>query len=137
MGLMSMLVAPHPLGGAEDYEALAHTAQTMATIDGSLDATEQALLEVLWKTVPQLKGRPQPTHLGRRQLLELAGTVESDALRKQCFVIAVEVALASGHVNESEDQFIDLLQKALRVELAFAREAIEVIACKYARGPMR
>jgi tellurite resistance protein len=134
MGLLSMLITPQPNVRGDDHQSLGNTITAMAAIDGNIDPAEVTLLKALAETIPQLKGKPLPAKVGRKELLEQLAALPSRALRRQCFVLAVEVALASGHVNESEDQFIDRLQKALDIDLAFAREAIEVIACKYARA---
>ena len=129
-----MLTASSATTGVSDAAPLAHTAQLVASIDGKVEPAEQAALDALCKTVPQLKGQPLPARITRRQLLDLLGTLESEALRRQCFVIAVEMALASGQVNESEDQFVEMIYKSLGLELSFATQVIQVIACKYARG---
>jgi hypothetical protein len=134
MGLLTMLISPASETEPADAAPLAQTIQLMASIDGKVESAELTVLEAMLKTVPQLKGHPLPARITRRELLDLLGTITDEPLRRQCFVLAVEVALASGSVNESEDQFTDMLQKALHIDLAFAREAIEVIAYKYARA---
>ena len=110
----------------------------MSFIDGKMEHSEQVVIEALIKTIPQL--RDLPMHLtsaervSREQLLEELRAISSERLRKQCFIVAVEVALASGHVNEHEDRFAEQLRNALRLDEAYARQVIEIIAAKYGRG---
>jgi tellurite resistance protein len=134
MGQLAKLVAATSTAGADDLQPLAQTVLLVASIDGKVDTIEQTMIDTLFATVPQLKGQKQPERVTRRTLLDLLAALPSEPLRKQCYVLAVEVALASGHVNESEDQFVELIGQALKIDPAFARQAIEVVACKYARA---
>ncbi len=139
MGLLTTIAAAPPqLSSVTEHQPLLRTVRVMSFIDGKMEHSEQVVIEALIKTIPQL--RDLPMHLtsaervSREQLLEELRAISSERLRKQCFIVAVEVALASGHVNEHEDRFAEQLRNALRLDEAYARQVIEIIAAKYGRG---
>ena len=136
MGLLLTLVASDE--GAtlvDDYRPLLRTVRLMGFANGKLGPNEQVVIDALVKTVPQLRvlAETPPERIGRQQFLDSLAAMTSVRLRKQCYVLAIEVALASGHVNEAEDQFCEAMQRALRLDDRFAAQVIEVIACKYGR----
>lgn len=136
MGILARLISKDstPKVGADPKEAtlLAQLLQVIGTIDGKMDSTEKAIVDAFSQTLPQLKERKLSAEKGTRQgLLAELSKVNSLPFRKQCFTIAVEVALASGHINDSEDQYIEHLRDALRIDDAFAQQTIEITAAKY------
>jgi tellurite resistance protein len=139
MGLLTTIVsAPPQFSNDTEHQPLLRTVRAMSFIDGKMEPAEQIVIEALMKTIPQLRDLPihlaTPERVTREQLLAELRKVSSDRLRNQLFVVAIEVALASGHVNEHEDRFAEQLRQALRIEEPYARQVIEVIAAKYGRG---
>jgi hypothetical protein len=135
MGFLSTTLPPRREPGPRDEELLWNMIQVMNRVDGVVEPSEQLLADALSRTVPQLRsGRndARPT-LSRKALLDACEQIQDAGLRRQLYVVAVEAALASGEVNESEDQYADHLRRALRVDETFARNVVDVIGAKYAR----
>ncbi len=49
-------------------------------------------------------------------------------------MLAIDLVLASEGAHDREDVFVEELRAALRIDEAFARQAITVLAYKYARS---
>jgi hypothetical protein len=138
MGLLRELTSTTNRGHVDEATLLRGILSVMGTIDGKLDASERAAISALFRTVPQLRDGAEPTEpprANRAQLLEELGRITDERLRRQCFVLAVEVALSSGGVNDSEDQYVERLRAALNIDDGFARRTVEVLAYKYACNP--
>jgi len=135
MGLLSDLTVD-PYGSTDDAAPLYDLMSAMSSVDGSVDGGELAVIAALHKTLPQLQAPSahgnRPPESSRKRLLVALGKLESLPLRRQCFVVAVEVALASGGAHHAEDAYLEEVRAALRIDDAFARQTIEVIATKYA-----
>ncbi len=137
MGLLRDLTAPQPIGRTDDAGPLRDLISAIVTADGSVDIAEHVTVEALYETVPQLRQAPtspQPPVTGRKSLLVEMEKVREPRLRRQLFVLAVDLALSSEGATEHEDSFMEELQEALHIDEAFARQTITVIACKYARA---
>ncbi len=137
MGLLRDLTATQPTGKPEDAGALRDLLSAVVTSDGSVDLAEHITVEALYETLPQLRHAPadeRPPIASRKALLAAMQKVADDKLRKQLFVLAVDLALASDGATEREDVFVEELRQALSIEEGFARQAISVLAFKYARS---
>jgi uncharacterized membrane protein YebE (DUF533 family) len=113
----------------DDY--LLQTLFVLTAVDGKVDHSEQNMIDCLRMTVSQLKGAGAPQRISRQQLLEKLAALEDLKSRRQCYVLALEMALASGSINTSEHQYLARLQEALRLDDDFVKNAREVIAAKY------
>jgi hypothetical protein len=136
MGLLRDLVASQSTGQPSDAGLLRDLISAVVTADGAVDVAEHITVEALHETVPQLRAAPtaaRPPAM-RRALLPQLAQIKDARLRRQLFVIAVDLALASEGVNEREDLFVEELQKTLAIDDAFAKQTIAVLAAKYARG---
>jgi uncharacterized membrane protein YebE (DUF533 family) len=135
MGLLTQYTALE-LAAPGDARALRDVLSAVGSVDGVVDAQESALIAAFFRTIPQLRDEPVrvPPRAAREALLAELGALPSERLRRQCFVVAVELAIASDGVNDAEDAYLTALQKALRIDDAFARAVLEVMACKYARA---
>ena len=58
--------------------------------------------------------------------------IQSDAVRKKLFVLAADIAMSSGDVDESEDAMLEAFQRLLGIDDALATKIIEVLSLKYA-----
>jgi len=136
MGLLTRFTSAEIASSPEDAAALRDVLSAVGTVDGSVDKVERAVLEALYKTLPQLRDHPAtaPPRSQRAKILESLSAIDSEALRYQCWVVAVELAIASDGINEAEDQYLEQLQQALRVDMDFAATTVRVLACKYARA---
>jgi len=135
MGLLSELTVD-PYGSTNDAGPLYDLMSAMSSVDGSVDGGELAVIAALHRTLPQLQApsahSARPPESSRKRLLTQLAALESLPLRRQCFVVAVEVALASGGAHHAEDAYLEDVRTALRIDEAFARQTIQVIAVKYA-----
>jgi uncharacterized membrane protein YebE (DUF533 family) len=119
-----------------DAAALRDVISAVGSVDGRLDEQERAVVHALFNTVPQLRSDPASAPpRGRAQILSDLAKLKDERLRRQCFVVAVELAIASDGVNEAEDKYLEQLKTALRIDDAFAQSVVQVFACKYARSP--
>jgi hypothetical protein len=136
MGLLSRYTSVELATSPDDAAALRDVLSAIGSVDGSVDQVERAVLEALAKTLPQLRDHPAtaPPRSQRARILESLAKIESEALRNQCWVVAVELAIASDGINEAEDQYLEMLREALRVDVNFAAMTVRVLACKYARA---
>jgi uncharacterized membrane protein YebE (DUF533 family) len=118
-----------------DASALRDVLSAVGSVDGSLDEQERVLLRALFDTIPQLRAETAALPpRSRKQILVDLAKLQNEPLQRQCFVLAVELAIASDGVNEAEDQYLESLKQALRIDDAFAHMVVQVIACKYARA---
>ncbi len=118
-----------------DAGALRDVFSAIGSVDGSVDAQERTVIEAMFHTVPQLRDEQASVPpRSRNQILTELGKLTNERLRRQCFVLAVELAIASDGVNQAEDQYLEALKKALRIDDAFALMVVQVLACKYARS---
>ena len=135
MGLLRELTSDSNQVTDTDASFLRDLISAMVTADGAVDLAEHVTVEALFETVPQLRAAPadaRPPVAGRKALLSRLSTISTDKLRRQLFVIAVDLALASDGANEKEDEFLETLRTTLRIDEAFARQTITVVATKYA-----
>jgi hypothetical protein len=136
MGMLRDLTTPAPTGSATDAGTLRDLISAAVTSDGTVDVAEHVTVEALYETVPQLRAAPDAKRppAARAALLSQLGKVANDKLRKQLFVIAIDLVLSSEGASDREDAFVEELRSALRIDDAFARNAITVVAHKYARA---
>jgi uncharacterized membrane protein YebE (DUF533 family) len=137
MGLLTQYTALE-VATPGDARALRDVLSAVGAVDGRVDEKESALIAAFFRTIPQLRDEPVrvPPRASREALLRDLGALPSERLRKQCFVVAVELAMASDGINEAEDAYIEALRGALRIDEAFAKSTVEVLAVKYARAPV-
>jgi uncharacterized membrane protein YebE (DUF533 family) len=114
-------------------EHLLQTLFVLGAVDGKIDESEQTMIDCLRMTVPHLQVTKAPERIGRAELLEKLSQLDALSARRQCYVLAVEMALASGSINDSERQYLALVQQALRLDDDFAKRAREIIGAKYQR----
>jgi hypothetical protein len=136
MGLLRTLTSQASQGKAVDSGPLRDVLSAIGSVDGKLDEIERHLIQAMFDTLPQLREHPAtaPPRANRNALLADLAKIGDEKLRRQCWVVAVELAIASEGVNEAEDQYLEQLQQALRIDDAFARKSVEVLAVKYARA---
>ena len=60
------------------------------------------------------------------------GEIESDAVKKKCFILAVDMAFASGDVDASEEELLEAMQRVLGISDELATKVLEVFSLKYA-----
>ena len=59
--------------------------------------------------------------------------IQSPAIRRKAFVLAADLALASGDIDAREEQLLIGMQRALGIDDQTAHNIVGVLAMKYAR----
>ncbi len=143
MGLLSRLTGGSTAKQATDDVLLLHGMLLMAGADGTIEQSELSTVQGFYDTLPEFKGkdfsellsqanRVVAQHGGLKQSINALGDIKSPAIKKKCFVLVVDIAMASGDIDEAEDKLLDAMQRLLGIDDAFARQVIEVLQTKYA-----
>jgi tellurite resistance protein len=144
MGLLKTATqANMPEKKATDDVLLMHGMMTMIYGDGQMDEAERQTLIAFLMTVPDFANK-DPNELieeaGKvvrrypsvRESIVALGDLSNESIRKKCFVLAVDLALASGDVDKEEDEILEAMQRVLNIDDGFARAVIETLSTKYA-----
>ncbi len=143
MGLLSRLTGSQPAKKATDDVLLLHGMLLMAGADGTIDQKELSTVQAFFDTLPEFKGksfdqllsdanRVVAKHGNLKNSIAALGDIESGAIKQKCFVLAADIAMASGDIDESEDKLLETMQRLLGVDDTFAQKVIEVLGVKYA-----
>lgn len=107
------------------------------------DAGEAAVLEAFLATLPEFKGEDLDELKGRARKLrndyasakdsvKALARIESPIVRKKTFILALDIAMASGAIDAGEDELLEELRTVLGIDLATAETVLDVLAVKYA-----
>jgi tellurite resistance protein len=145
MGLLAKVTAnATPTKKATDDVLLLHGMMLMAAADGVIEAKEMATVEAFFYTLPEFDNKDFDELIGEankvvarfgtlRESVKALAEIESDAVKKKCFVLAADIAMSSGDVAEPEDQLLDAYQRLLGIDDATGTKVLEVLAMKYAK----
>jgi tellurite resistance protein len=144
MGLLGRFLGREAVKKPTDDILLLHAMVMMSSVDGDIDGAELATLEAFINTLPELKEVDISTQLVAARKLsaqfktseEAVGAlaeISSDAVRKKAFVLAADIALSSGDVDEAEEELLEAMQRVLGIDDELANKIVEVLALKYAR----
>lgn len=146
MGLLSRLTGKvTPQKTPEDDALLVHAMMLMCGADGTFDPEELDTVQAYFAQVPELKGKAfgevyQAAVKIVRRYPNLAESVKSlaglstPALKQKCYLLAVDIAMSSGDVDESEDRMLDAMQRVMELNDAFCQKVIEVLSIKYTKA---
>ena len=146
MGLLSKLTRKvTPTRRPGDDTLLLHAMLLMCCADGVIDAKELPLVEAFFATLPEFAGKvfddvyKDATALCRRyptprDSVQALAKLSSQAERNKCYLLAADIAMSSGDVDEAEDAMLEAMQKVLQVQDTTATKILEVLAIKYARA---
>jgi uncharacterized tellurite resistance protein B-like protein len=144
MGLLSMFGNKAPAKKATDDVLLLHTMLLMAGADGYLDEGEVESVAAFFATLPEFQEKSfeevfsQAKKLASRfpdfkDSVKALSDFSNDVVRRKAFVIAADIALSSGDVDEAEDELLTAMQRILGVDDATATKVLEVLGMKYAK----
>jgi uncharacterized tellurite resistance protein B-like protein len=145
MGLLSRLAgAVTPQKKATDDVLLLHGMLLMAGADGMIEHEEIETVEAYFATLPEFEGKDFGDLLQQankvvhkfgnlKDSVKAVGEISNPAVKKKLYVIAADLAMSSGDVDEAEDAMLDTFQRLLDVDDAFATKTLEVLAVKYAK----
>jgi uncharacterized tellurite resistance protein B-like protein len=145
MGLLSKVSGgATPTKKATDDVLLLHGMLLMCSADGVMDAAEMATLEAFFNTLPEFDGKEFDDLLmhankvvarygNLKDSVKAVAEIESEAVRRKLYVLAADLAMSSGDVDESEDRMLEAFQRLLGIDDELATKIIEVLTIKYAQ----
>ncbi|MGC4117657.1 MAG: tellurite resistance TerB family protein [Myxococcales bacterium] len=145
MGLLSKLTkATTPQKKPADDALLLHGMMCMAGADGTIEDAEIATVEGYFMQLPEFEGKDfQETLFNAKKILakypsmpesvKSLADLSSPLLKKKMFVLAADIAMASGDVDEAEDEILESMQRVLNVDDETANKVLEVLNMKYAK----
>ena len=140
MGLLSRVTGAK---AASDDVLLLHGMLLMAGADGTIEHNELSTVQAFFDTLPEFEGksfddllaqanRVVAKHGNLKASIAALGEIQSPAIKKKCFVLVADIALASGDIDDAEDKMLETMQRLLGVSDDFAQKTIEVLTSKYA-----
>ena len=146
MGLLSRLAGMAPTKAPTDNVLLIHAMFAMAGADGNFDDEEVAVIIAAANALPEFKDTSEQEFQGlvgeAKKLLRkyenpqasvaALGQLSTPRLKQKAFLLAAEIALASGDVDEDEDAMLESMQRVLGLDDATAQTIVNVLAIKYA-----
>ena len=148
MGLLGKFLGNAPAKAPTDDVLLLHSIMCMAAADGIIEDTEDEMIRNYANTLPEFRDMDgaefgkcfeqcaKIAHKYNKDMkssLQVLAEIKNDAIRKKAFVLAVDIAMSSGDVDESEEEMLEAMQRILRIDDALAKNIIEVIALKYVK----
>jgi tellurite resistance protein len=139
------------MGGAPakkptDDVLLLHSIICMCAADGIIEDAEHEMIRNYANTLPEfrdmdaddfhkcLEGSRKNAQRFNRDMkssLQVLSEISSDMVRKKAFVLAVDVAMSSGEIDESEEEMLEAMQRLLRIDDDLASRAVEIVSYKY------
>ncbi|MBK6695707.1 MAG: tellurite resistance TerB family protein [Myxococcales bacterium] len=144
MGLFSRILGTQPQKKASDDVLLLHSMMLMACADGVLEGAEAATLEAFINTLPEFREADFDEQMiqakkiaakfkDSKEAVRALTDISSEAVRKKAFILAADIALASGDIDEREEELLGAMQRVLNIDDALAQKVVEVLALKYAQ----
>lgn len=143
MGLLSKVTADAtPQKAPGDDVLLLHGLMLMAGSDGVIEGAEWATLEAFWNTLPEFRGKEFQEVIseaekiigrfgGLKESVKALSDIQSEAVRKKLFVLAADLAMSSGDVDQNEDELLETMQRLLNIQNEEATKILEVLSLKY------
>ncbi len=146
MGLLSRLTGKvTPQKKPTDDALLLHAMLLMCGADGSFDDQEIPTVEAYFNSLPEFEGKQfsdvyeQATKILKRypslkDSVKALGELSTQLVKNKCYLLAADIAMSSGDVDEAEDQMLEAMQRILQVDDGLAERILEVLTLKYARS---
>lgn len=148
MGLLSGVFGNQPLKKASDDVLLLMSMMLMAEADDVVECAEEATFGAFAQTLPEFRDvegiqwermvNEAQKLLGKYKNREIEAVtelakIESPAIRRKAFVLAADLALASGDIDAREEQILVNMQRTLGIDDQTAHAIVGVLGMKYAR----
>lgn len=125
-------------------DLLFHAMYLMSVIDGQALEVELHVVEGLLTSLPEFADESIDEFVSTSQALgqQYGGTIDSlialtaikgKSQRIKCFLLAAEVAYASGGIGKAEAALLRTMAKVLRLDPATTKSIIKVLGFKYAQ----
>jgi uncharacterized tellurite resistance protein B-like protein len=146
MGLLSKLTGKvTPQKKPADDALLLHAMLLMCGADGNFDEQELPQVEGYFNALPEFEGKEFSNVYGEaakvlkrfpslKDSVKALGELSNQTVKNKCYLLAADIAMSSGDVDEAEDAMLDAMQRVLQVEDALATKILEVLTLKYARS---
>ncbi|MEO8703511.1 MAG: hypothetical protein ABI867_25915 [Kofleriaceae bacterium] len=104
---------------------------------------EAAVLQTFLKTLPEfrmedieeLQGKVaeiRAEYPSAKDSIAALAKISSEVVRKKTFILALDIAMASGAIDATEDDLLEDLRIVLGIKLETAETILDVLAVKYA-----
>jgi uncharacterized tellurite resistance protein B-like protein len=148
MGLLGKFLGKEPAKKPTDDVLLLHSIFCMAAADGTIDDGEDDVIRAYANTLPEFRDMDgtafdramnasiEIAHRYNRDMkasLDVLDGIKSEAVRKKAFVLAVDIAMSSGDVDEAEDEMLEVMQRILRIDDELAERIFDVVSLKYVK----
>jgi tellurite resistance protein len=145
MGLLSRLTANvMPAKKPADEVLLFHGMLLMAGADGALEEEEKSTVSAMFDTLPEFAGKDFGEMLAQankvvarygnlKESVKALAEIQSPKIQMKCFVLAADIAMSSGDVDESEDKLLETMQRMFNISDENAGKVLEVLSWKYAQ----
>lgn len=148
MGLLSSVFGQQPAKKATDDVLLLLSMMLMAEADDVVEDSESATFSAFAQTLPEFRDveglawermvNDAQKILSRYKNREIEAVselaqIQSPAIRRKAFVLAADLALASGDIDQREEQLLVGMQRTLGIDDPTAHSIVGVLAMKYAR----
>jgi uncharacterized tellurite resistance protein B-like protein len=145
MGLLSRLTGKvTPQKKPTDDALLLHAMLLMCGADGNFDDQEIPTVEAYFNSLPEFEGKEFSAvyqeaakilkrYPNLKDSVKALGELSTQMVKNKCYLLAADIAMASGDVDEAEDAMLEAMQRTLQVEDALATKILEVLTLKYAR----
>lgn len=147
MGLLDKFRGPPTNKEASDDVLLLHAILCMAGADGVIEDSEDEMIRNFANVLPEFRemdGDDWEKAMNAakkvwirydrnvKSSLQALNEIKSDAVRKKAFVLAVDMAMSSGEIEDEEEEMLEAMQRILRIDDQLAHNIIEIIGLKYA-----
>ncbi len=143
MGMLSRLCHAPPTKQPTDDVLLVHAMLLMAGSDGVIEHEEIATVEGFAMTLSEFRERrfgdlvEEARKMVRRfpsvkDSVAALGGFSTPAMAHKAFVLAADIAMSSGDVDEVEDELLTTMQRLLNIDDRTAQTVIWALAQKYA-----
>ncbi len=143
MGLLSRLTGSKPTKKATDDVLLIHGMLLMAGADGTIEDSEHATIQGFIDCLPEFHDKDIGALIsegqkiiarsgGLKESVKAVAELSTPVLKRKLYVLAVDLAMSSGDVDEKEDALLETYQRLLGIDDKFAQDCIEIMAIKYA-----
>jgi thioredoxin-like negative regulator of GroEL len=144
MGLLGKMFGGAPAKKATDDVLLLHSMMLMSSADGFLEGAEVATLEGFINTLPEFRDADFDAQMTQarklaskykstKEAVQALSEISSPAVKMKAFVLAADIAMSSGDIDEAEEELLEAMQRVLGVDDATATKVVEVLALKYAK----
>jgi len=148
MGLLSSVFGQQPAKKATDDVLLLLSMMLMAEADDVVEDSESATFSAFAQTLPEFRDveglawermvNDAQKILSRYKNREIEAVgelaqIQSPAIRRKAFVLAADLALASGDIDAREEQLLVGMQRTLGIDDQTAHNIVGVLGMKYAR----